>query len=60
MRNKTITIIYKSGAKVTLKCKTFTCSFRNGALLEVTWEDPKPRPMFFGVDSVEAIYEGKV
>lgn len=58
----TVTVIYKSGQKVRFKCKSFT-AVRNQSvgLKEVTWEESiHPKPLFFNVDEVESIWEGKV
>lgn len=56
---KTVTVIYKSGAKVQIKCKSFGVKKNGSSLREVEWESPKPRPMLFGIDEVAAIYEGE-
>jgi len=52
-----VRVIYKSGAIVDLTCKDFTARTRGGTLVEVEWDDPEPRPMYFGVDNVAAIWE---
>lgn len=55
---QTVTIIYKSGAKVKIKCKEMTIRKRGGTLTEVKWIEADPRPMLVGVDDIAAIYEG--
>ena len=52
-----LTVIYKSGAKMDLTCDSFEVRMRGAEVVEVLWEKPRPRPMFFGVDNVEAIYQ---
>lgn len=54
-----ILVIYKSGAQVTLTCEGgFVVEKRGGTLESVTWNGKTtPRPLFFGIDDVEAIYE---
>lgn len=53
----TIRIFYKSGNWIDVRCKSFTATRVGGALTEVKWDDMRPKPLFFGVDEVEAIYE---
>ena len=54
-----ITVLYKSGAKVTIKCESFTCFRRGGELTKIEWDSPQPKPLFIGVDNIAAVYEGK-
>lgn len=54
----TVTIIYKSGAKVHLQVESMGVT-RFGTA-EVTWKDAKPKPLLMGVDEIAAIFEGKV
>ena len=59
----TVTIIYKSGAKVHFKCKNFTCRKQGSTLLEANWDGIRkndPRPLLFGVEEVAAVWDGKV
>lgn len=57
----TVTIIYKSGAKVHVECDSFTATRGiSVGLKEVKWEKIRPNPLYFGVDNVESIWEGKV
>jgi hypothetical protein len=55
-----VTIIYKSGAKVTFDCTNFIARKRNGELVEVEWKNPSVRPLHIGVDDIAAIWDGRV
>jgi hypothetical protein len=55
----TVTIIYKSGAKVHLEVKELSITKGVNGLKEITWEEADPRPLFIGIDEVAAIYEGE-
>lgn len=56
----TVTIIYKSGAKVEIECEVFKARMSElGELMSVTWGSAKPRPLYIGVSEIAAIFEGK-
>lgn len=57
---KTVTILYKSGAKVQVTCKSMTVTRYSNGTLHVKWDEMKPVPLLLGVDDIAAIYEGKV
>ena len=54
-----VTVIYKSGVKIQIECQSFEVRKIGGELQRVIWDSPKPKPLFFGIDDVAAIYEGK-
>ena len=54
-----VTVIYKSGVKIQIECQSFEVEKRGGELWRVIWDSPEPKPLFFGIDDVAAIYEGK-
>lgn len=56
----TVTIIYKSGAKVHLQVESMGVTRFGTGATEVTWKDAKPKPLLMGVDEIAAIFEGKV
>jgi len=57
---KTVTVIYKSGAKVRIKCESFKLTYNPAdGLRSATWVKAKPEPLFIGLDDIAAIYEGK-
>lgn len=51
-----VRIVYKSGHVQDITANDFTVNKRGGDLTSVSWDDPQPKPMFFGIDSVESIY----
>lgn len=58
---KTVTIIYKSGAKVQLSVQKFTVKRDSEGLRTVEWEISRgAKPLYIGVDEIAAVYEGKV
>jgi hypothetical protein len=58
-RRSTVTIGYKSGAKVRVRAKSFKVTRLHGGGKEAEWENVWPRPLLFGIDDVAAIYEGR-
>ena len=58
--NHKLTILYKSGAKVHVRADNFEVKKQGGTLTETNWVNLKPRPLYFGVDEVAAIYQGHV
>lgn len=63
MRLAKVTIIYRSGAKMTLRCKNFTVktSTVDGRITELSWEKPRPQPLEIGsLDQIVAVWSRKV
>lgn len=58
MRRARVTIVYKSGATVTLRCKAFSVSTSklDGHVTGVSWKDAKPEPLLAGVDEIVAVW----
>lgn len=56
----TLTVLYKSGNKIRIKVENMTVTRTASGDLSVAWEGLEPHPLLFGVDDVEAIWEGKV
>lgn len=54
-----VTIVYKSGAIVVIRCRNLTVERRGAELRSVEWENAKPRPLLFGVDEVVSIWTSK-
>jgi hypothetical protein len=53
------TILYRSGAKVTVKAEGLKVQKRGSEVLSVTWDKISPRPYVLGVDDIVAIFEGR-
>lgn len=62
MRRVKVTIIYKSGAKITLRCKSFSVSSSrlDGSITKLEWDDSVPRPLDAGVADVVAVWSRTV
>lgn len=52
-----VLVIYKSGARIQIKCAKFVVQRRDGRIERVTWNSAKPAPLHIGVDDIAAIYE---
>jgi hypothetical protein len=55
----TVTIIYKSGAKVRVKVDKLTVRKNGSDLKAVDWTSAKPNPLLLGLGEIAAIFEGK-
>ena len=55
-RPVTVRIIYKSGAEIDIRCKSFTVE---GGGDTIKWVDAWPYPLKIGVDEIAAIYQTK-
>ena len=53
-----VTVVYKSGAKVTFRTRKFSYQIVSGEL-SVEWGPSYPNPLMIGVDDIVAIYGGK-
>jgi hypothetical protein len=62
MRRVKVTIVYKSGAKVKLRCKSFSVSRStlDGQVTKLAWDDARPRPLEAGIDEIAAVWSRKV
>lgn len=62
MRRVEVTVVYKSGATVTFRCKAFsvTTSKRDGHVTGVEWDDAVPRPLHLGIGEVAAVWSRKL
>lgn len=60
-KKATVTVIYKSGQKVRVKVNSMSIT-RNpsSGQTSVKWDGIEPRPLLFGIDEVESVWEGKV
>jgi hypothetical protein len=57
MRKYKVTVVYESGAKVTMRCKAFSIEKTPGqGITSVEWDKPRPRPLVFGVGHVVAVW----
>ncbi len=61
MRLVRVTILYKNGARVRLRCKSFTVAHSrlDGSVQRLEWEDAYPRPLMAGIDEVAAVFSRK-
>lgn len=61
MRLVKVTIIYKSGAKVRLRCKAFSVSRStlDGETTTIKWDDARPRPLLLGLGEIAAVWSRK-
>ena len=53
-----ITILYKSGNRIQMRCTKFVVNLRGEKLASVSWEEATPRPLYINVDEIEAVYVG--
>ncbi len=57
-----ITVVYKSGAKVTFDCEKIKVTHGlDGDVRSMTWEqkkEAKVKPLFIGLNDIAAVYEG--
>ncbi len=63
MRLVKVTIVYKSGAKVTFRCKEFTVKTNTvtGRIMSLEWDTPRPRPLEIGcLDEIVAVWSRRV
>ncbi len=62
MRRVKVTLIYDNGARVTLRCKSFTVhtSTLTKDITRLSWTAAKPDPLHAGVDHVVAVFSRKV
>lgn len=58
---KTVTIVYKSGVKVHLRCKSFTVTRYASGNRGFDWDGMVGvKPLLLGADDIAAVFEGKV
>lgn len=54
----TVTIIYKSGAKVKVECDDCIITHSGTTLTKITIIGGKPRALHFGLDDIVGVWEG--
>ena len=59
MRRHKVIVVYKSGAKIKVRCKSFTVTRDPIAreVREVTWIKAKPKPLLAGIDEIAAVWQ---
>lgn len=61
MRRRTeVTIVYKSGAVITFRCRRFTVWLNEvGGVRKAQWNDARPEPLLLRVDEITSVYAQK-
>jgi hypothetical protein len=62
LRLTRVTIVYKSGATMTLRCQSFTVKLSrlDGEITALEWKRALPQPLCAGVEEVAAVFSGPV
>lgn len=57
-RRKKVTVVYRNGARIDLRCRSFSVSISRltSEITKVTWEGARPRPLHAGVDQIVAVW----
>lgn len=55
-----VTILYKSGQRVHVRCKSFKVTRFASGSLEVSWDTLRPPALLLGIDDIEAVWNGWV
>lgn len=57
-----VTVLYRSGVKVHIRCKTFkvTRSPFDGHITGIEWSEATPAPIHIGFNEIAAVWNGHV
>lgn len=51
-----LTIIYRSGARIDLTCDDYTITKSHGTLTRIELTNARPKPLLYGIDEIVAVW----